>query len=355
MGDKSEYTLEYRILAAVWYFECDKSIASVRLMKSKLRDRYDCDPPDTRYIKQWSAKLFSTGSILDSKRPGRPNERGDKADEVEISITNDPTMSTRRRSDELDMSRSSLLRVMKQDLGYHSFKPVKVQFLSEADHLNRVTCCEQILNHYDNGRRRDKLFFSDECAIYAEGKCSTRLCFWSKANPHFWEEVKQHPPTVMVWAAMSAKYLIGPFFMTGGITAEKYIAMLENEFMPALTDKGVRLSCHFQQDGAPAHTAIATRDFLNQHFPDRWIGKYGPVSWPPRSPDLSSCDNALWGILKPKIVTEKAQSVEQLKAVIRQEFLQFPKDLLQKINDRTFRRFHLCIEKNGLQVDPFDI
>ncbi len=29
--------------------------------------------------------------------------------------------------------------------------------------------------------------------------------------------------------------------------------------------------------------------------------------------------------------------------------------LLQKINDRTFRRLNLCIEKNGLQGDPFDI
>lgn len=30
-----------------------------------------------------------------------------------------------------------------------------------------------------------------------------------------------------------------------------------------------------QQDGAPAHNAIAVRNYLNEHFENRWIGTYG--------------------------------------------------------------------------------
>jgi hypothetical protein len=31
----------------------------------------------------------------------------------------------------------------------------------------------------------------------------------------------------------------------------------------------------FQQDGAPPHFAANVRDFLNQEYPNRWIGRGG--------------------------------------------------------------------------------
>ncbi|EZA52866.1 hypothetical protein X777_07985 [Ooceraea biroi] len=45
-----------------------------------------------------------------------------------------------------------------------------------------------------------------------------------------------------------------------------------------------------QMDGAPPH-----RHFLDQNFNGRWIGRGGPIAWPPRSPDLTSSDVYLWG------------------------------------------------------------
>ena len=30
--------------------------------------------------------------------------------------------------------------------------------------------------------------------------------------------------------------------------------------------------------------------FFNERFPDAWIGRGGPIPWPPRSPDLSPLD-----------------------------------------------------------------
>ena len=53
-----------------------------------------------------------------------------------------------------------------------------------------------------------------------------------------------------------------------------------------------------QQDGAPPHYARIVRDFLNERFNNRWIGRGGPVAWPPRSPDQTSPDFYLWGFLK---------------------------------------------------------
>ncbi|CAH1378390.1 unnamed protein product, partial [Tenebrio molitor] len=37
------------------------------------------------------------------------------------------------------------------------------------------------------------------------------------------------------------------------------------------------------------------RNWLNENFSGRWIGRNGPVAWPARSPDLNLCDFFLSG------------------------------------------------------------
>ncbi|GFX38244.1 uncharacterized protein TNCV_3838401 [Trichonephila clavipes] len=54
----------------------------------------------------------------------------------------------------------------------------------------------------------------------------------------------------------------------------------------------------FQHEGAPAHFCGPVRDWLDIAFPGRWIGRQGPVLWPPRSPDLTPLDFFLWGHLE---------------------------------------------------------
>jgi len=54
----------------------------------------------------------------------------------------------------------------------------------------------------------------------------------------------------------------------------------------------------FQQDGAPSHNAQLVSHYLNDFFQKRWIGIYGPIEWPPRSPEITPLDFFLWGHLK---------------------------------------------------------
>ena len=36
--------------------------------------------------------------------------------------------------------------------------------------------------------------------------------------------------------------------------------------------------------------SAAAREVLNRDFNGRWIGRGGPITWPARSPDLTSSD-----------------------------------------------------------------
>ena len=46
----------------------------------------------------------------------------------------------------------------------------------------------------------------------------------------------------------------------------------------------------FMQDGLPSHFKLTVRAWLDEIFPNRWIGRRGPVEWVPRSPDLTPLD-----------------------------------------------------------------
>jgi len=54
-------------------------------------------------------------------------------------------------------------------------------------------------------------------------------------------------------------------------------------------------------DGAPPHSTNVITNYLNDRFAGRWIGRFGPIAWPLRSPDLSPNDFFIWGYLKSKM------------------------------------------------------
>ena len=55
------------------------------------------------------------------------------------------------------------------------------------------------------------------------------------------------------------------------------------------------------------------RESLNESFPNRWLGRGGPVAWPPRSPDLTPLDYYLWGHMKTLVYEPKVESRAALR------------------------------------------
>jgi hypothetical protein len=65
-----------------------------------------------------------------------------------------------------------------------------------------------------------------------------------------------------------------------------------------------------QQDGAPAHFGGAA--FLHRQFPDRLVGRGGPVACPARSSDLTLMNYFLWGHIKPLVYVKRSGSRSEL-------------------------------------------
>jgi len=113
-----------------------------------------------------------------------------------------------------------------------------------------------------------------------------------------------------VWCGVLGNKLIEPFVFDNNLTGNAYEVYLRNELPGLLEDIPlmIRSQTYFQHDGAPPHYNQHVRDYLNESFPNRWLGRGGPIAWPPRSPDLTTIDYYLWAQIKTLVYETKVDS-----------------------------------------------
>ncbi|KAJ4442792.1 hypothetical protein ANN_04385 [Periplaneta americana] len=79
-----------------------------------------------------------------------------------------------------------------------------------------------------------------------------------------------------------------------------------------------------------------------------------PLKWSSQSPNLISCDNALWGHIKQKVAQNRYQTTEELKDAVRNVFASITPTMLRKISHRSWKQIILCHENNSVQTDPLE-
>ena len=88
---------------------------------------------------------------------------------------------------------------------------------------------------------------------------------------------------------LSPPFILGMAYTRRTLQLEERIYVVQNyeKLWPIVSKRDDCADLNFQQDGATAHYAVSIRKWLDEHFPDRWIGHRGFVEWPARSPDLT--------------------------------------------------------------------
>ncbi|GFW00351.1 uncharacterized protein TNCV_4355481 [Trichonephila clavipes] len=204
-----------------------------------------------------------------------------------------------------------------------------------------------------------KQHFTDEASFSREGIFNTRNSHsWAAANPHVTRtRAAQDRFLVNVWAGILGDHLIGPYILPDRLTGPRYLIFLE-QVLPELLDSAhvtaaTRTSMWFQQDGAPAHFSISVRNHLDATCGERWIGRGGPVHWPPRSPDFSCLDYFFWGQMKSLVYETPVNSAEELVARISAaagEIRNTP-EMLSNVRRSMKRRCKACSTCGGHQFE----
>ena len=347
--DKMVLTVQQRTFLVEHTFRCNGQCTD------EVRKRFEEafpneDPPYRNSVRSLIAKFRETGSVHDADRSGRPSVlNAEKMDAISEAMTNSPSKSLLRLSQEADISLGSAHNAVRKNLNLYPYKVTCYHELKDTDYEKRVYC--RWFGHVldDNGVL-NRTFFSDEAWFHLSGYVNSQNSrHWSTVNPHQFIESSLHSDKVGVWCAMSRRRIIGPIFFHHTINAERYWDEVILPFMNELS-RQERQHGYFQQDGAPPHTASVNLSRLKEAFPSRLIST---GIWPPRSPDLSPLDFYLWGTVKEKVFKRKPRNLEEIQQHISEIIQVITQEELASVFNNMKKRIELCIRENGGHFQQF--
>lgn len=306
-------------------------------------------------------KYREFGHVRDLPKPGRPSLDENERLNVLLSVEENPHVSMSQIATNFDVPRSVVHRLVRKHK-FHPYKVIPVQELFEDDFDRRNEFCEQMQNLCNRDYNLVKnIIFSDEATFCLNGTVNRQNCrYWAIENPHWMmESHSQHPQKLNVWCGIVKERVIGPYFFDGTLNGERYLEFLRFELIPALValfpshldPDSFDEELVFQQDGAPAHYAARVRAYLNETFPNRWIGRRGHIEWPARSPDLTPLDFFLWGYLKSKVYVNRPDNLDTLKERIRREVRAITPEIIRNVQGEFIDRLGYCQVQNGAHFE----
>ncbi|XP_066587659.1 uncharacterized protein [Prorops nasuta] len=340
-----------KIQIVKWYYSGNSIKKIIELFT---REYNDSPHPSTssvfRLIKKFEATGFLDASHIKKNRPNRAVQQNIKEAVITCAESN-ARQSLMDISRQHGISKSTVHGILKK-AKFYAYKINTCQQLKEVDYENRLQFCKIMMDKIDDdGALLNNILFTDESTFvltHSPNKQNTR--FWSKDNPR--ESIESHTQyqeKLNVWLGIWGENVIGPIFIDGNLNAEKYLNLLMNDVQSRVqrvaADNGRIV---FQQDGAPPHTARFVVEYLHAKYPGRWIGKYGPIEWPPRSPDFAPLDFGIWGHIKNRIYNGmEIESLEDLRDLIIGECERLTPQHLQNVLNSFSKRIEMCYAVGG--------
>lgn len=348
------FTTAQRIKIVQLYYRHSNSVVTV--FRNLRADYGRNNRPTERTIRNVVNKFEETGSVCDIVRP--VHHRNARSTEniaaVRESVAEERNLSIPRRAQQLGLSYGTLWRILHLDLHLHPYKIQLTQELKPQDHRSRRAYADWVLEQQQlDADFSKKILFSDEAYFHLSGYVNKQNCrIWGEENPQEIQERPLHAQKVIVWCALWAGGVIGPYFFeddqgrTQTVTSQRYQTMLRDWFWDQIEDFDLE-NMWFQQDGAPAHRTNPTIDLLHHKFPNRVIALFGDVNWPPRSCDLTPLDFFLWGYAKGRVYANNPQTLEQLKANIREVMAEIEPEMCEKVIENYLKRIESCKKSRG--------
>lgn len=274
-------------------------------------------------------------------------------EEVLHHVEANPSTSVRAIAHDMGAARSTVWRVLR-DQQLHPYRLLQVQAMGLEDHLPRRRFCrwwlQQELRQPHFGRY---VLFTDEACFTRDGYFNSRNShIWNENNPHVIALRRdQHQFVINIWAGIVGEQIIGPYLLPPHLNGHVYAQFLQHVLPELLEDVplDIRANMWFQHDGAPAHFALPVRHYLNEIFPNRWIGRGGPVHWPARSPDLTPLDYFLWGHLKALVYETPVPNQQELlgRVMAASAQVQDIPGIFHRVRQSMKNRAQLCTEQRG--------
>ena len=220
-------------------------------------------------VHQAIVKFRNCGSFQDLHRSGRPRVTSQRDDHlIKRMAVRSPTSSSKKIRSALLLkgtvaSTATVKRRLADEFGLKAYKPAKKPRLTPSMKAKRYAFAKAH-QHWTTENWR-KVLFSDESTVQ-QFTCRKRLVrrpVGARYEDRYTIQTMKHPPSIMVWGAMSARGTAGLYFLQPGTTMNgtKYLDLLKDKLE-------IHMNVHecnvFMHDGAPCHRAKSVKSFLRE-------------------------------------------------------------------------------------------
>ena len=308
-----------------------------------------------RVKQQYDEHIAGGGSSEDFPTGRRGYKRRSDTTEVRVrrnilqTVRRTPGRSMRQIADKNNVSHTTVRKILIKEGNYKSYALKRGQLLTPEMKEKRVERARKLLLRLKKPKASKQIiFFSDEKNFTQDQKVNRKnnrwLCRSISEVP-----VVMHtkfPQAVMVLGVVSSDGdVMPPYFFPKGlkVNAEAYIEVIETVVKPWMDSIAGERHYVFQQDGAPAHSAKTTQDWLRARLPEFFEKEI----WPPSSPDCNPLDYFLWSEVERETNAAPHTSVASLKAKIKTVMANLDRETVAKACRRFRTRLEAVVAANG--------
>lgn len=318
-------------------------------------------------VSYWINRIKQTGDVNPTTGRGRPRtiRSYENINTVANLIQTPPGtpkkkhLSPREIERRTGLPRTSVRRIIKEDLKMNMYKRIRGQELTERQKAVRLERCRRLRARIRNNNI-SQVIFTDEkiftvrtplntqnSRVYSPQKKKKDVPPRSLVaeNPHFTQ-------SVMVSVGISKQGKTDVHFIEPNtkVNSEYYTNVLLGEkLLPDIRRFMYGRHYIFQQDGATSHTSAVSTEYLARNVPDF----LHPEEWPPYSPDLNPVDYFIWGALQEKVYQVDIEDLDHLKRRIRYCWRHFSQRSIVRAINTFLPRLEKTIEMQGGHIEPF--
>jgi hypothetical protein len=222
--------LEKRIFIVQKYFETGSCTLVQRQWRLKFKEKY---APSYSIITSMVLAFKKNGCLNKEHKIERrvTKKRQEAKKSIKIQLSANPSLPLRILSQSNNISPSLARTIVKEDLGLKSMKMTYCQKLFPPDYEKRVDFANYFKKLPKN--TSSKIIFTDETNFYLTATINKQNDrFWSKTKAYSGIEKPLHDQKLLVFCAISAKKIYGPYYFDEKVNGANYLDMLKNWFWP---------------------------------------------------------------------------------------------------------------------------
>ena len=279
-------------------------------------------------------------------------ERRSLANYVKEKIDTDPNISINKLARDFNVSRMTMWRVVRKDLGLKSLARVRCQQLTTKQRQGRLEKGKLILNKLRGEVSGKTIVFSDEKDFHVDKYSNRRndrtIAKSAKAvkpKDRFVGRSKFPAKAMMFGYVGSDGKAFPPIWIKGTLNSAGYKHILASKVIPKLNSTYGMGNFIWMQDGASCHTANSVLKYLESKLGSKRFWSKGV--WPANSCNLNPLDYSIWDHVEGEACKNPHNSIDSLKMAVEEAWNDMSRSYVRKVCAAFRSRVEAMVEAKG--------